>query len=58
MAEQISLFGIVVGIALLLSGFGFAILAAGGALRNRDNALRVVAARTHKVPEIPVPQGS
>ena len=58
MAEQISLFGIVVGIALLLSGFGFAILAAGGALRNRDNALRVVAARTHKVPEIPVPQES
>ncbi len=39
MASQISLFGIVVGIALLLSGFGFAILAVGGALRNRDSAL-------------------
>jgi hypothetical protein len=33
MAEQISLFGIVVGIALLLAGLGFAILAVGGALR-------------------------
>jgi len=39
MASQISLFGIVVGIALLLAGFGFGILAAGGALRNRDSAL-------------------
>jgi hypothetical protein len=33
MAEQLSLFGIVVGIALLLAGLGFAILAIGGALR-------------------------
>jgi hypothetical protein len=33
MASQLALFGIVVGIALLLSGFGFAILATGGALR-------------------------
>ncbi|HEY5160893.1 MAG TPA: hypothetical protein VII83_07450 [Gaiellaceae bacterium] len=33
MASQLALFGIVVGIALLLSGFGFAILAVGGALR-------------------------
>jgi hypothetical protein len=33
MASQLALFGIVVGIALLLSGFGFAILAIGGALR-------------------------
>ena len=33
MAEQLSLFGIVVGIALLLSGIGFIILALGGALR-------------------------
>jgi hypothetical protein len=40
MAEQISLFGIVVGIALLLSGFGFAILAAGGALRARTRFLK------------------
>ena len=39
MASQISLFGIVVGIALLLAGLGFGILAVGGALRNRDSAL-------------------
>ena len=42
MAEQISLFGIVVGIALLLSGFGFAILAVGGALRNPESAVKAV----------------
>jgi hypothetical protein len=35
MAERISLFGLLVGITLLLSGLGFAILALGGALRNR-----------------------
>jgi hypothetical protein len=46
MAEQISLFGIVVGVALLLSGFGFAILAAGGALRNRENAVHVLLDRS------------
>jgi hypothetical protein len=39
MASQLGLFGIVVGIALLLSGFGFAILAIGGALRNPETAL-------------------
>jgi hypothetical protein len=39
MAEQLSLFGIVVGVALLLSGFGFGILAVGGALRGRELAL-------------------
>ena len=33
MAEQLARFGLVVGIALLLSGFGFVILAVGGALR-------------------------
>jgi len=38
MAEQLSIFGIVVGFALLLAGFGFGILAAGGALRNPETA--------------------
>ncbi len=33
MAEQLALFGIVVGIALLLAGIGFIVLAFGGALR-------------------------
>ena len=39
MADQTSIFGIVVGIALLLSGVGFAILAAGGALRSGRSRL-------------------
>jgi hypothetical protein len=39
MADKTALFGIVVGIALLLTGFGFAILAVGGALRNADQRL-------------------
>ena len=38
MAEQMALFGIVVGIALLLSGIGFMVLALGGALRHREVA--------------------
>jgi hypothetical protein len=42
MASQLALFGIVVGVALLLSGFGFAILSIGGALRNPENALNAV----------------
>jgi hypothetical protein len=39
LAEQISLFGLVVGFALLLTGIGFAILAVGGALRNPETAI-------------------
>jgi hypothetical protein len=35
MAEQLAIFGIVVGVALLLSGIGFLVLAAGGALAGR-----------------------
>lgn len=38
MAEQLALFGIVVGVALLLSGIGFIVLALGGALRYRGRA--------------------
>jgi hypothetical protein len=34
MADQISMFGVVVGVALLLAGIGFGILAIGGALRS------------------------
>jgi hypothetical protein len=45
MAEQISLFGIVMGIALLLSGIGFGILAVGGALRNADSPFGFVRRR-------------
>jgi hypothetical protein len=39
MAQQLSLFGIVVGAALLLAGIGFGILALGGALENPRTAL-------------------
>ena len=48
MAEQLSLFGVVVGVALLLAGFGFAILAIGGALRSRETALGFVGRWTKK----------
>jgi len=38
MAQQLSLFGIVVGVALLLAGIGFGILALGGALESPRKA--------------------
>jgi hypothetical protein len=47
MASQLALFGIVVGVALLLSGLGFIVLAIGGALRNPANALNAVLGRFH-----------
>jgi hypothetical protein len=37
MADRIALFGIVVGIALVLTGIGFAVLTLGGALRNPES---------------------
>ena len=42
MADKIALFGVMVGVVLLLSGFGFGILAIGGALRNPETALGFV----------------
>ena len=45
MANQVALFGIIVGIALLLSGVGFAILAIGGSLRNPDTVLKFLRPR-------------
>jgi hypothetical protein len=53
MAEQLSIFGIVVGVALLLSGLGFAILAVGGALRNPETALGFLRKSEPKVTGIP-----
>jgi len=38
MADRLSIFSVVVGIALLLAGIGFGILALGGALRNPEFA--------------------
>lgn len=41
MADQISLFGLLVGVTLLLTGLGFGILAVGGALRSEDSLLGI-----------------
>jgi hypothetical protein len=56
LASQIALFGIVVGIALLLAGVGFGVLAIGGALRNPETALGFVHRPTssRKLPAVPV----
>jgi hypothetical protein len=55
MASQLALFGIVVGVALLLSGLGFCVLAIGGALRNPENALNgLVGNRSPKATGTPV----
>jgi hypothetical protein len=53
MADQLGLFGIVVGIALLLTGFGFAVLAIGGALRNLE-MLSFLRPSKAKAPAVPV----
>jgi hypothetical protein len=50
MADRLSLFGIVIGIALLLTGIGFAVLVAGGAVRDPDTVLKFL--RSHK-PHVP-----
>ena len=56
LATQVSLFGIVVGIALLLTGFGFAILAGVGALRNPETVLTTFAkkSKADRAPAVPV----
>jgi hypothetical protein len=54
MAEQLSLFGMVVGIALLLAGIGFGVLTLGGAVRDPETVLRFLRKHT-KVHVKPVP---
>jgi hypothetical protein len=55
MASQLALFGIVVGIALLLTGIGFAILAGVGALRNPESFLKLAKKeKLDKAPAVPV----
>jgi hypothetical protein len=55
MASQLALFGIVVGIALLLTGIGFAILAGAGALRNPETVLSFAKkSQLDKTPAVPV----
>jgi hypothetical protein len=48
LAENVALFGIVVGIALLLTGLGFGILVLGGSLRGREIAFQLFGKRTPK----------
>jgi uncharacterized iron-regulated membrane protein len=50
MAEQLSLFGIVVGIALLLTGIGFAVLVAGGSVRDPETIIKFLRSRKPHVP--------
>jgi len=45
MADRLSVFGIVIGIALLLTGIGFLVLVAGGAVRNPETVLRFLRRR-------------
>jgi hypothetical protein len=56
MAEQLSLFGVVVGVALLLAGIGFGVLTFAGALRHEDTALTFVPKlfRHGATPAVPV----
>jgi hypothetical protein len=49
MAAQLSLFSIVVGFALLITGIGFSILAIGGALRSSEATLASFARKPKKV---------
>ena len=53
MADQLSLFGLVTGVALFLSGIGFGVLALGGALRNRETALEFLGKRSGRTPHVP-----
>jgi hypothetical protein len=46
LAENVALFGIVVGVALLLTGIGFGVLVIGGSLRGREEGARVFGERT------------
>lgn len=56
LASQLALFGIVVGVALLLAGIGFGVLAVGGALRNAEPAIGFhhKPTSTPKAPVVPV----
>ena len=60
MAEQLAIFGIVVGIALILTGIGFLVLAIGGALRHSEAGARRLRSHSRRVPsgrdaELPSP---
>jgi hypothetical protein len=50
MADRLSMFGVVIGVALLLTGIGFAVLVASGSVRDPETVLKFL--RTHK-PHVP-----
>jgi hypothetical protein len=54
LAENVALFGIVVGIALLLTGLGFGVLVIGGSLRGRETPLQLFGTRNPKASETKV----
>ena len=53
MAEETALFGVVVGIALLLAGVGFAVITAAGALRNPQTAISFLRSRHERGAPVP-----
>jgi hypothetical protein len=57
MASQLALFGVVTGVALLLTGVGFAVLAIGGALRHRELTAEPTVVR-QKAPAVATPAPS
>ena len=50
LAENVALFGIVVGFALLLTGIGFGVLVIAGSLRGRETLLRIFGKRKSEAP--------
>ena len=55
MADQLGLFGIVVGVALLLTGIGLAILAVGGTLAGVAPAFKLFGSRSPKAAGTTIP---
>jgi hypothetical protein len=53
LAENVALFGIVVGIALLLTGLGFGVLVIGGSLRGREQVAQAVKRETAATKPVP-----
>ncbi len=56
MAERLSLFGIVIGIALLLTGIGFAVLVASGSVRDPETVIRFLRSHQPHLPHRAAPQ--
>jgi hypothetical protein len=54
LAENVALFGIVVGFALLLTGIGFGVLVIAGSLRGRETLLKIFGKRKPEASETKV----